>query len=88
MSTPDSVGNDTLELLDHVPPKLRQRYIEKLSKEVMVAVIVAVCQEREEARTETTDEGSPSNKSRGRERDLTLPSRTLPPKGIYAQCYN
>jgi hypothetical protein len=56
-SAPDPVGDGTLELLDHLPPKPRALYVEKLSKEEVIAIVIAAWKERDAARTQSVNQG-------------------------------
>jgi hypothetical protein len=57
MSAPDPVSDGTLDLLDHLPPKLRALYVEKLSKEEVVAIVLPVWKERDAARNQAANQG-------------------------------
>jgi hypothetical protein len=60
MSAPDPVADGTLKLLDHLPPKPRALYVEKLSKDEVVAIVLVVWKERDAAKTQSANQGMPS----------------------------
>jgi hypothetical protein len=47
MSASDTVSDGTFELLDNLPAKPRQLYIERLSKKELVAIVAGVWEERD-----------------------------------------
>jgi hypothetical protein len=57
MSAPDPVGDGMFDLLDHLPPKPRALYVEKFSKEELLAIVLAVWKERDAARNQATNQG-------------------------------
>jgi len=60
MSAQDPANDGTFEILDDLSEHVRQRYVEKLSKEELAAIVVAVWRERDEAaRRNKTKPGEP-----------------------------
>jgi hypothetical protein len=57
VSSPDHVGDGMFDLLDHFPPKPRALYLEKFSKEEVVAIVLAVWKERDAARNQAANQG-------------------------------
>jgi len=49
MSATDPANDGTFEVLDHLPKPVRQRYVEKLGKEELAAIVLAIWSERDEA---------------------------------------
>jgi hypothetical protein len=61
MSSPDPVGDGTFELLDSLPAKPRQLYIEKLSKKELLSIVNGVWEERDEKGAQVKRRRMPDN---------------------------
>jgi hypothetical protein len=57
MNAPDPVGDGMFDLLDHFPPKPQALYLERFSKEEVVAIVLVVWDERDAARNQAANQG-------------------------------